>query len=84
MSCRARIGARPPSFGPAWWAGAYQWVVATAYVTTAKAGPLLFRAMGSPAGRIARLLAAPLVRFNYLSIVGLLDPRPRTSACRSR
>lgn len=127
--------------------GAYQWVIATAYVTTAKAGPLLmgreftdaeldellrdnvrlarllqvpmkgypstraefdayydhmvtevltaddevreqyrqlrtgdldqFRAMGFPAGRIARLLSAPLIRFNYLSIVGLLDPRLR-------
>ncbi|WP_051164815.1 oxygenase MpaB family protein [Nocardia testacea] len=128
--------------------GAYQWVIATAYVTTAKAGPLLmgreftddeleellrdniriarilqvpmkgyprtraefdeyyeyivtevlsaddevreqyrqlrtgdldqFRAMGFPAGRIARLLGYPMIRFNYLSIVGLLDPRLRT------
>lgn len=127
--------------------GAYQWVIATAYVTTAKAGRLLtgrdftdaeldellrdnirlarilqvpmkgypstraefdtyyehmvtevltaddevreqfrelrtgdleqFRALGFPAGRIARVLAAPLIRFNYLSIVGLLDPRLR-------
>ncbi|MEU4311778.1 oxygenase MpaB family protein [Nocardia sp. NPDC024068] len=127
--------------------GAYQWVIATAYVTTAKAGPLLmgrefgddeleellrdnirlarilqvpmkgyprtraefddyyehmvtevlsadeevreqyrqlrtgdldrFRAMGSPAGAITRRLARPLLRFNYLSIVGLLDPRLR-------
>lgn len=127
--------------------GAYQWVIATAYVTTAKAGPLLmgreftddeleellrdnirlarilqvpmkgyprtraefdeyyehmitevltadeevreqyrqlrtgdleqFREMGFPAGPIARWLARPLIRFNYLSIVGLLDPRLR-------
>ncbi|MGW0178005.1 oxygenase MpaB family protein [Nocardia sp. NPDC003345] len=127
--------------------GAYQWVIATAYVTTAKAGPLLmgrefrddeleellrdnirlarilqvpmkgyprtraefdeyyehivtevltaddevreqyrqlrtgdleqFRAMGFPAGAIARRLAKPMLRFNYLSIVGLLDPRLR-------
>lgn len=126
---------------------AYQWVIATAYVTTAKAGPLLmgreftdgeleellpdnirlarilqvpmkgyprtraefdeyyehmvtevlaaddevreryrqlrtgdleqFREMGFPVGPIARRLARPLIRFNYLSIVGLLDPRLR-------
>ena len=128
--------------------GAYQWVIATAYVTTAKAGPLLmgrdftddeldellrdnirlarilqvpmkgyprsraefdeyyehmvtevlsaneevreqyrqlrtgdldqFRTLRFPVGALARRLAYPLIRFNYLSIVGLLDPRLRT------
>ncbi|MGW5382063.1 oxygenase MpaB family protein [Nocardia sp. NPDC003963] len=36
-----------------------------------------FRAMGFPAGRIAGFLGYPMIRFNYLSIVGLLDPRLR-------
>ena len=126
---------------------AYQWVIATAYVTTAKAGPLLigreftaaeldelladniriarilqvpmrgypqtraefdtyyehmvrdvlcatddvreqFRQlrdgeieqlakMPFPADRVLRLALLPMLRFNYLSIVGLLDPRLR-------
>lgn len=126
---------------------AYQWVIATAYVTTAKAGPLLvgreftatelddlladniriarilrvpmkgypktraefdayyehmvsdvlcatddvrqqfadlrsgdseqLRALPFPVRSLARGLARPLLRFNYLSIVGLLDPRLR-------
>ncbi|WP_280479289.1 oxygenase MpaB family protein [Nocardia asiatica] len=127
--------------------GAYQWVIATAYVTTAKAGPLLvgreftakelddlladniriarilrvpmkgyptnraefdayyehmvsdvlcatddvrqqfadlrsgdteqLRALPFPVRSLVRALARPLLRFNYLSIVGLLDPRLR-------
>ncbi|MGK8503245.1 oxygenase MpaB family protein [Nocardia asiatica] len=127
--------------------GAYQWVIATAYVTTAKAGPLLvgreftakelddlladniriarilrvpmksyptnraefdayyehmvsdvlcatddvrqqfadlrsgdteqLRALPFPFRSLVRALARPLLRFNYLSIVGLLDPRLR-------
>ncbi|MBA4854230.1 oxygenase MpaB family protein [Nocardia farcinica] len=129
-------------------ADAYQWVIATAYVTTAKAGPLLIgreftateldelladniriakilqvpmkgypqtraefdayyermvnevlradeamrtefalmragdseqlRAMPFPRRQIARTMARPVLRFTYLSIVGLLDPRLRT------
>ncbi len=143
LTMRDRAGKHISALDP----GAYQWVIATAYVTTAKAGPLLIgrefteaelddlladniriakilrvpmkgyprtraefdiyyerivtevlgaddrvradfamlrrgdteqlRALPAPAGAIARALARPLLRFNYLSVVGLLDPRLR-------
>ncbi|MBF6353764.1 DUF2236 domain-containing protein [Nocardia higoensis] len=138
-SAGKRIGALNPE--------AYQWVIATAYITTAKAGPLLIgreftgdeldelladniriakilqvpmkgypqnrpefdayyermvsevlraddamreefammregdseqlRALPFTARRLTRLLARPVLRFTYLSIIGLLDPRLR-------
>ncbi|MGN2636804.1 oxygenase MpaB family protein [Nocardia takedensis] len=144
LTMRNEAGKRISALNP----GAYQWVIATAYVTTAKAGPLLIgreftseelddlladniriakilrvpmkgypqtraefdayyehivtevlsandtvradyamlrksdteqlRALPYPARPIVRALARPFLRFNYLSIVGLLDPRLRT------
>ncbi|MET7771687.1 oxygenase MpaB family protein [Nocardia sp. NPDC005366] len=143
LTMRNAAGKRISALNPE----AYQWVIATAFVTTAKAGPLLIgrefspaelddllgdniriakilrvpmkgypqtrtefdayyermvnevlsaedrvradfamlragdteqlRALRFPARPIARALARPMLRFNYLSVVGLLDPRLR-------
>ncbi|WP_083884121.1 oxygenase MpaB family protein [Nocardia higoensis] len=143
LTMRGASGKRVSALNP----DAYQWVIATAYITTAKAGPLLvgreftaaeldelladniriakilqvpmkgypqtraefdayyermvaevlraddamreeyammragdseqLRALPFPVRPVARAVAGPVLRFTYLSIMGLLDPRLR-------